>query len=172
MRERRLMQEWFPELYRPKLSLQRPQTNSKARSNSSKPLGEAKHVYKLMGSLYEPRESAESSTPPPERAHDSKSDAEAFQSQVLSEVENSAKKARSASIKARKTADAMSRTAGECRDIQHTFKETIKSINKTARLAYLDSICAKDDFGLPLEWLADDANSEAQKRLQALQKQF
>ena len=155
--ESRYMHETYPEHYSPEKPFTRRRSPVK-----QPPLGSAPHVYKLMGSLYKEKE------PEPE-VEPQEPD---FKSQVLSEAETSTKKVRSVSSKAQRTRTAIKGTIDECRELQHTFSAHIKSLNKTSRLAFLDSVGARDDFDLPLEWLEQEDNQYVKERFAHLKRQY
>ena len=58
-RESRIMTEAFPELYSPEKPYER-RRNASSRAEGWRNVGESKHIYKLMGSLYEPKKKVES----------------------------------------------------------------------------------------------------------------
>ena len=120
---------------------------------------------KLIGSLYEERKECNErpETPPPEPAED------LFRIRVLEEDQRSAKKARCSSSKADQARRAVRKTLNEVVDLKNEVTDTIKSLNTTARLKYLESIGGKASFDLPLELLEEEQNEEAMKRFAELQ---
>ena len=124
---------------------------------------EPKHIYKLMGSLYEEK-------PQPEEEVDPDAPRKAYESRVLRNAENSNKKVRCASSRAQKTTKAMGDTIDDCRGIQKKFKSAVKQLNTTCRRAFLNALGTSSDeiFKVPIEWLEDEECDELRERMRAL----
>ena len=153
------MHQTFPDLYSPERPFDR-----RDRSPDKQPMSQSKHIYKLMGSLY--REKPRKETPPPRPIE------EDYKTKVLKETDKSNKKVRSTSSKAARVSKAMSDTVDSCRNVQHNFTDTLKSLNRTARLAFLDSIGCRNEFSLPIELLDDERNPDVESLFQSLSHQY
>ena len=116
-KESRYMTQTFPEIYTP----EKPY-NSRDRPVNLESLAGPKHIYKLMGSLYEARRCDS-----PVKTETSK--ASSYETQVLERSDSSAKKVRSASAKADKTHRKMQSTIEECVAVQATYTNRLKQLN-------------------------------------------
>ena len=97
------MTEEFPELY----SLEKPYQNTNCAP---------KHVMKLIGSLYKPRQVEEEFTEASDDSQENK-----YETRVMDEEQKSAKKLRSASARASQTEISMRATIAECKGVQTQF---------------------------------------------------
>ena len=153
------MTEAFPDVYSPERPYDRRRYMSQSRENQSRSInGEPKHIYKLMGSLYNQKQKSLE----PDSPTESTDPESQYASTVLSDAEQSTKKVRSASAKAQKTKRAMTETIDGCKEICDLYQTTVKDLNRTCRVAFLECMGANNDsnFVIPPEWLADEDNQE------------
>ena len=85
---------------------------------------------------------------------------EIYTQKVLREADTSAKKVRSSSHRAQKTSNAMIETIDQCKSIQKSYTDTVDSLTRTARLAFLKCLKPGELSEIPQDWLEDEDNGE------------